>query len=1084
MSQFVLLGQNTNFVGLGEESQLPSVVDVSCLIPYQLPEFYREDFPLFVEFIKAYFQWLEVQGEPIYEIKSIPEYVDVDRTKDDLWIYFVNEFMSTFPQALKTHKPTLLKHIKEFYRAKGTERAYELLFRALYNTRVDFYYPSRDILKTDDGKWIENLSVRVAALSGDPRSFVGTKVFGDQSKASGVVEQVLKIQVEDYTVYELFFAKRGITGSFSAGEVLSNTEGIKSRIYNKIVSLSIISGGFGYQDNEIITFSDVSGRSAVAQVVKVDGLGTIKKVQVLSPGAGYSTSATINTIPNGSGATFTIKYGGQFTYPGFYLNEDGFLDSKFLQDDFYYQQFSYVLKLDRSIHEYRETVKRVIHPIGLILFGGVLIDSELDARVKLLEGKSTTDLLITSNLVSAQMNSQTHGIGLQRHLDQIDVNCIQSDDSYKFGPSLRSIDRWKFSFLPSMDFAPDAGVNLLTFPSDFTNAAWTKQNVSVTSSRLTASGAGSQIHSVHQTDTRVVAGEQYHFKVDVKKETHRYVWIGEGADTHYHGGCLDLDTGIFTGNGHIDGYSVHSVDSRFYEVNVFWTRESGSGTQELYVALQSTNSSAQPQSWTAAGTEKVDVRNATFRNIDSFLFANYWQYYANTQLSNLSDIVTDDILNKPWLKTSFLIDPEVSYHNESNLDVFFGNISGITGDLNVSKVANVTSDSDGRVSPFVDDKATIANFTSSGGNKPWLTRADNKENLLVSSEDMSHVSWTVAGGTIQAFLQPNPIDGTTNAQMFVESSATATARKLSFNSQIQFIKSEKYVFSGWIKNNGRDWIRVGFDEDITAESYVDINTNTGEFLVADGVDSGSVEFQELNNGWIFFSIEMTANANNALGDVYLYQSPNQGSFSYDGNGTSGTFIFGFQVRNALADSTYLKTTTKVQMRGISKRRAAVRFLGGQNLNSASALSVPIDADKETVFVAFEISDETVSNGTILADTSNKWSLTVQSGNLVFTVNDGTAKTLSKPIVRNKAYIAAIRIVDGSMILSLNADTEIARAVGNISSLAGTVQFGALGSSNRFWGSIGRAIFSDQKLSYANQSHIFNLLALEYGITEP
>ena len=63
------------------------------------------------------------------------------------------------------------------------------------------------------------------------------------------------------------------------------------------------------------------------------------------------------------------------TYPkGLFTNNDGFLsDKKFIQDSFYYQKFSYVLKTGSNISDWSNAFTRLIHPAGFKFFGEIAI---------------------------------------------------------------------------------------------------------------------------------------------------------------------------------------------------------------------------------------------------------------------------------------------------------------------------------------------------------------------------------------------------------------------------------------------------------------------------------------------------------------------------------------------------------------------------------------------------------------------------------------------------------------------------------------------------------------------------------------
>lgn len=59
-----------------------------------------------------------------------------------------------------------------------------------------------------------------------------------------------------------------------------------------------------------------------------------------------------------------------------YLNHDGFLsDNKYIQDSYFYQDFSYVIKTSQTIERWRDIVKKLLHPAGFAFFGQINIVS-------------------------------------------------------------------------------------------------------------------------------------------------------------------------------------------------------------------------------------------------------------------------------------------------------------------------------------------------------------------------------------------------------------------------------------------------------------------------------------------------------------------------------------------------------------------------------------------------------------------------------------------------------------------------------------------------------------------------------------
>ena len=68
------------------------------------------------------------------------------------------------------------------------------------------------------------------------------------------------------------------------------------------------------------------------------------------------------------------------TYPrGLFTTTNGFLSQKEkrLQDSYYYQKFSYVIKTGKNIVDWKNAFTRLVHPAGFIFFGEILIFIQL-----------------------------------------------------------------------------------------------------------------------------------------------------------------------------------------------------------------------------------------------------------------------------------------------------------------------------------------------------------------------------------------------------------------------------------------------------------------------------------------------------------------------------------------------------------------------------------------------------------------------------------------------------------------------------------------------------------------------------------
>ena len=80
------------------------------------------------------------------------------------------------------------------------------------------------------------------------------------------------------------------------------------------------------------------------------------------------------------------------TTVGDFLGEEGKLSSDVMriQDSFYYQDYSYVVKVSESINEWRDAIKSTVHPSGWAVFGEVEVKSLVSARIQVQTVESFT----------------------------------------------------------------------------------------------------------------------------------------------------------------------------------------------------------------------------------------------------------------------------------------------------------------------------------------------------------------------------------------------------------------------------------------------------------------------------------------------------------------------------------------------------------------------------------------------------------------------------------------------------------------------------------------------------------------------
>lgn len=151
----------------------------------------------------------------------------------------------------------------------------------------------------------------------------------------------------------------------------------------EILSIQLLSPGKDYNIPiaEIIT---QTGSGAILDVI--GGGGTILRTQLNDFPAkpNDSNDITIEVVTNqGLGADLQLEYNkGMIRYKGTFLNTDGFLSSdKRLQDNYFYQDFSYVI-LSGILHSrWRDIVTKIAHPAGFLGFGRIKLKGNITTNV-------------------------------------------------------------------------------------------------------------------------------------------------------------------------------------------------------------------------------------------------------------------------------------------------------------------------------------------------------------------------------------------------------------------------------------------------------------------------------------------------------------------------------------------------------------------------------------------------------------------------------------------------------------------------------------------------------------------------------
>lgn len=287
---------------------------ISNLVASQVPFFVRNDHDTFVKFLEAYYEYTEQSGKVVERAKNLPAYSDIDRTVDEFTEYFYKTYLLKIPRDIIADKSLVLKHIKDFYTARGTEKSIEFLLRILLGEEnTEFYYPKRDVLKASDGKWFVEKSVKIedVYVNGVPntsinviQNFKNRKISGNTSNAYAIVERAEVYYEGDVLIYELKISNQYKT--FRAGETIFTlfdengvTKSLTANLFKGFINtVEVTAPGTGYKIGDIVsieTFTGTGGNIIVSSVTS----GNIVSLGIIRGGAGFK--ANDNMLITGGG---------------------------------------------------------------------------------------------------------------------------------------------------------------------------------------------------------------------------------------------------------------------------------------------------------------------------------------------------------------------------------------------------------------------------------------------------------------------------------------------------------------------------------------------------------------------------------------------------------------------------------------------------------------------------------------------------------------------------------------------------------------------------------------------------------------
>ena len=291
-----------------------SRTQLSSVVSRQIPEFIREDYPTFVAFVEAYYEYLQEQGVDLSTAR------DIDKTLDEFIVEFKKELAHNLPQITGDER-FLLTHIKDQYLSKGSEASYKLLFRLLFGKKVELTYPGTQMLRASDGRWNQEISVFAKVDFGDPTEIVGKLVDIQTStrlirvlvdRKEDLVGEVDRIVALGGNIYEFFLDKK-FFGVLKPTDKIKYKDTFQATILPATQTPKITQPGKNFRVGQVFEVRSGTGTGALLKVTAVDANNGIKYAEFIKFGIGYTANFAVNLLASNTVNSSQLAVAGAST---------------------------------------------------------------------------------------------------------------------------------------------------------------------------------------------------------------------------------------------------------------------------------------------------------------------------------------------------------------------------------------------------------------------------------------------------------------------------------------------------------------------------------------------------------------------------------------------------------------------------------------------------------------------------------------------------------------------------------------------------------------------------------------------------
>jgi hypothetical protein len=299
----------------------------AVFVPQEVPLFVQQNYPVFVEFMQAYFEWLDTVAP-----RNIETDLDVETSPQQFLSHFGKDLNYIAGQMKGLTPAQFIENARQMFLSKGTPASFSLLFQLLSLPAPEIRYPKDNIFQLSASQWQQEKSFFVDVgntLTLAQLSAINTATI--QYKGISIVVQIKSISLVSGTIYE-FFLQPGNNIPFDAVYCPITFSGITGnfQILPTVLIASanqIFSGGQGFSVGQIFTITSPVLTPITLQINAVDSNGAILSLSAIRYGVLLSNNNAVLTlyphpVQNQTAFNPFNDAMGQFSEYGIVLNSD------------------------------------------------------------------------------------------------------------------------------------------------------------------------------------------------------------------------------------------------------------------------------------------------------------------------------------------------------------------------------------------------------------------------------------------------------------------------------------------------------------------------------------------------------------------------------------------------------------------------------------------------------------------------------------------------------------------------------------------------------------------------------------------